>query len=115
MISLEFTPDEVGHARYEICTQAFILTTYQPRLDEYDDIASVLRKLKAIGEPNKIVANGTNLTVYDLVEGGGVVELERSEWKTLFDFVNRPIWRAGTIEVVLDCKNWLNSFDPSRK
>lgn len=114
-IQLEFTPDETGRKRYELCTQAFLLTPRTPQVGEYADVVGTMRALKKIGVPSDTVVGGTHVTLYDLQDEGGTILLERSEWRLLTQWIKEPMWRAVVLEAVIECQEWLDSFDPSKK
>lgn len=114
-IQLEFTPDEVGRKRYELCTQAFILTPRTPKVSEYADVVGAMQALKKIGVPSDTVVGGQHVTLYDLQDEGGTISLERSEWHLLTQWVKEPMWRAVVLEAVIDCQEWLDGYDPSKK
>lgn len=104
MRQLSFTVEEKH--RYEVCYQAIVATDRMPPLEEWEDVVSLLRKLKAVGVPAKERIRG--LLMYDL-QAPATVELERSELNLLKAHIVRPIWRTDAIEDVLETKKWLDS------
>lgn len=112
MITLRFEGDE-GTTRYEICTQAILLTQKTVQLGEYDDVISLLKKLKGIGHPAKERVG--SIVLYDLGEDGGSIDLERSESNALVDFIKQPMWRPPVLEDVRGTIQWIEAASKKPK
>lgn len=105
-----FAGDEEGKKRYSICMQAVLLNNPQQggravQVSEWDEVVSLLKAIKKIGAALPPLPNGTVL--YDLQDGGGEMELEKSEHKLLISFLKQPIWQPGVIEDVQEIIKWL--------
>lgn len=108
MYELTFEPNEIGQRRYELCHQSVVLSGKAPEADTWDDVVSLIRKLKSIGNPTAEKINKTFL--YDLQEDGGTFFLENSEMKLLLNFISQPMWKPEALEDVVDCKTWLEKL-----
>lgn len=114
MFTLKFEDNEQGRKRYEICTQAVILSNPQNggravQTSEWDEVIGLLRSLKAGGIKSKQTIGGKAL--YDLKEGGSEIKLERAEHKLLLEFVRQPMWIPDGLEDVKDVLTWLEAIE----
>lgn len=111
MYKLDFTDDEQGRERFEICYQAIVMTNKDVTRENEDDFIHTLKKLKSISlesrddQGKKIKLGG--IVLRDLQDGGGTIELERSEHSLLLDCIKRPIWRPIVLEQKKECENWI--------
>jgi hypothetical protein len=117
MYKLDFTDDDLGRKRYEICTQALILTGKVSggktvAVSEWDEVVDLLKALKAAGTKSKQLVGGAAL--YDLNEGGSVVFLEKAEHKLLLDFVKQPMWVPEGVEDAREVVKWLEELKYER-
>jgi len=108
MYELRFDGEQ-GSERFEIAIQSIIMAQKQIQVAEWDEVVSLLSKLKKIGKPTAVVG-GRQL--YDLQEGGGVVLLEKAEYKRLLEFVEQPIWVPHVLEQVMNTRGWLKDLKP---
>lgn len=106
MYQLEFF-GELGSERYEICTQAYLMTDRTIAVAEWMDVVYLQRKFKEIGKPSEQTANGITLLELD---GDASIVLERSEMKLLLEFLERPIWRVHVLERVITTRDWLKGI-----
>lgn len=111
MYKLGFEPNELGRQRYEICSQAFIMTTRIPQPNEYDEVVDTMRLLKQAGVPTNI-AQGRQL--YDLHRDGSIVMLTNPQHRCLIDYIKTPIWQPVILEQVVETRKWLEGLAPER-
>jgi hypothetical protein len=104
---VKFTNDDRGRQRYEICHQAIVLSQRPTEVGDWDDIISLLKKIKSIGLPGKDRIG--KFPLYELEDEGDLV-LENSEMRQLIGFITQPIWRPEILEDVQETKRWLEGL-----
>lgn len=113
MIRVKFDNDALGKQRYEVCTQAVLLSNPQHggksiAVSEWDDVVTLVRALKGIGESLGKLPNGIEL--FELAASGGEMELGKGERNLLVSFLKQPMWRPDVIENVQEAIVWLDSL-----
>ena len=101
---------ELTVKRYEIMIQALLINDQRRiAVNEFDDVISVLHKLKRVGVPSQMHGG---IQLYDLIAHDipQSIELERSERNCLISFIKCPIWRADSLEAVQETIVYLEGF-----
>lgn len=108
MFTLKFQPKNEKHEEhYTHLFMAISLTQRQIPVAEWDDVVSLLKKLKSIGIDTQEKLG--NSSIYRLNAEGGEVHLERAEMVLLKDFMKQPIWRPSALEQIKETLDFLDS------
>lgn len=108
MFFLKFEPKNETHERhYTHLFMSISLTQRQIPVAEWDDVVSLLKKLKSIGVDTKEKVG--NSSVYRLQDEGGELDLERAEMLLLKDFMKQPIWRPSALEDIKETIDFLEA------
>lgn len=117
MYKLDFTKDNQGvleskpEDRYSVCYQAVTSSQTPAAFESWDDVISLLKKLKSIGREEK--AENAPMKTFVLNNGGGVLELERSERTLLLEFIKKAPWTNSFLEHVRPTYNWIDKTPES--
>lgn len=101
--------------RYGICIQALRAVQKAPAFDQWDDMISLLKKLKALGRVTNQEAP-KHLQQYELKEPGSIY-LERGERALLLDYIRQGQWIPDALETARATLKWLEAIedDPTPK
>lgn len=112
MIKLKFEDTEEGRKRYEICSQALLLTQRKVDVSEWDEVIDLVKAIKDAGTKTSQQLNG--IFLYDLMEGGAEVNLEKAEAKLLVSFIRQPMWRPEGVAEAKSVALWVEEIKDDR-
>lgn len=95
---------------YAICIQSITMNQKVIPVIEWDNLVSMVRKLKSIGTPSMIQPNRESPTIYDLADSGTEISLTSGEYKLLLDLLQQPIWKTSVIEDIVSVRDWLRGI-----
>lgn len=93
---------------YQLAYQAVVLSQRQTPVAEWEDVVSLLRKLKAVGVPAKERIGTVQLM--ELAPGGGTVSLERNEHRILLECVEATSWTPLALETAAKLRSTLQAL-----
>lgn len=114
MYTLTFDATEKDRRRYELLYQAIVAQREPVKTPDWDDCISLLRAFKRVGlESKDYLAPG--VAAWELKDEGGMVFLERSEYRLLLAMLDAPIWRPAVLEEVVEARDWVKAIKNTPK